>query len=424
MVLEIRLANFFSINEEVVLDFRAAGLRSKKALELSENVFDWQNEKVLKTIAMYGANASGKSNIIKAIRCCCSMIFSSHTYNENTIFDFKPFKFSKEQRPSAFFIRFVQNEVEYEYAFTLTQTEIITESLYYYPHGRKAKVFERNEKAKGDKSDKYSFGNVIKRPMDVAFNTSQKTLYISRASQMDREIGKELFHFFNEKFILGLFRLDAYSFEQLFNKYKSFLLEALQMADSDIVDIGMEKQKVMTKRVGLSFVVEGKEEVKINDGEEEFIRLKTFHKAAPEIAFDFETEESEGTKRLFFLLLRIMDILSNDKILLIDEIEGSLHSKIVVFIIDLFHKSKKSQLIFSTHNTNLIDLELFRRDQIYFVNKNERASSELYSLYDYKDFRENMDAEKGYLQGRFDAVPYVDLTENLINSVLNERREA
>ena len=110
--------------------------------------------------------------------------------------------------------------------------------------------------------------------------------------------------------------------------------------------------------------------------------------------------------------------------MLIDEIEGSLHSKIVVFIIDLFHKSKKSQLIFSTHNTNLIDLELLRRDQIYFVNKNECASSELYSLYDYKDFRENMDAEKGYLQGRFDAIPYVDLPENLINSVLNERREA
>jgi AAA15 family ATPase/GTPase len=95
-------------------------------------------------------------------------------------------------------------------------------------------------------------------------------------------------------------------------------------------------------------------------------------------------------------------------VIIIDELESSLHNDIVEFIVALFHASKSAQLIFSTHNTNLIDLKKLRKDQIFFVNKKKDASTEIYSLFDYKDFRDTMDAEKGYLQGRFDAIPYID----------------
>lgn len=107
-------------------------------------------------------------------------------------------------------------------------------------------------------------------------------------------------------------------------------------------------------------------------------------------------------------MLAVIDIVKNNKILLIDEIENSLHSKIVEYIIELFHISNSAQIIFTTHNTNLLNLNKLRKDQIYFVNKKEDGSSDLYSLFDYKDFRDNMDLEKAYLQGRFDAVPYID----------------
>jgi len=421
MVLEIKLKNFYSIKDEVILDLRAGNLRSKRSKDLAENVFTWEKSTILKTVAIYGANASGKSNIIKAIRFCCSMVFNSHTHNEDVTFNFKPFAFNKTPEPSEFSIKFVSNNIEYDYSYTLTPTEILTESLYHYPNGRKAKIFVRNERVNGKKSDKYSFGNVIKRPLDVAVNTSKKTLYISRASQMDREIGKIIYNYFNHQFILGYHNAtNNLSVDFLFNKNKGFLLKALQIADSDIVNITMEKEKVMSKSLGVTFDTEGKETIDIRDKEIEQIRFKTYHRANPNIAFDFDTQESDGTKKLFYILLNIIDIIKNNKILLIDEIEDSLHTKIVEFIVDLFHKSKASQLIFSTHNTNLIDLERMRKDQIYFVNKNEEASSELYSLYDYKDFRENMDAEKGYLQGRFDAIPFIDYTNNLINSIVNE----
>jgi AAA15 family ATPase/GTPase len=121
-------------------------------------------------------------------------------------------------------------------------------------------------------------------------------------------------------------------------------------------------------------------------------------------------------------MLTILDVIKNNKILLVDEIEMSLHTKIVEYIIELFNASKSAQLIYSTHNTNLLNLDKLRKDQIYFVNKKEDGSTDLYSLFDYKDFRDTMDVEKAYLQGRFDAIPYINDTFENLKSLLNESK--
>lgn len=417
MILEIRLSNFFSIKEEVVLDLTAGNSQSKKAQELSQNVFPFKDTQILKTVALYGANASGKSSIIKAIRFCCSLVFESHMHNENIVYNFQPFKFEGyKNKPSTFLIRFVSNGVEFEYSFSLTQKEILTEELYYYPNNRRAKVFTRDETIKGTKSDKYTFGSTIKRPLDVAENTSNKTLYISRASQMDREIGKEIFNFFHEKFILQYLDFNVGSIESLFVNNKSAILNALQIADSDIIDIRIKKRDIPVKQ--LKFSVADPTAI-WTDTIQQGIQLLTYHRAAPEIAFDFEKEESEGTKNLFFILLCLLDVVKNNKTLLIDEIESSLHTSLVEFIIKMFHASETAQLIYSTHNTNLLNLNKVRKDQIYFVNKKVDASTDLYSLFDYKDFRENMDVEKAYLQGRFDAIPIIDDSATNLKSMLH-----
>ncbi len=419
MILEIRLSNFFSIKEEVILDLRAGNIQTKQAKELKDHFFTHEKDNILKSVAIYGANASGKSNVIKAIRFCCRMIFQSHLNNENSIFNFLPFKFDGfESAPSLFFIRFVSNNVEFEYSYSLTRKEIITEELYHYPHGRRAKIFVRDERISGEKKDKYSFSNTIKRPLDVAENTSTKTLFISRASQMDRGIGKELFNYFNEQFILGYTGFNSHSLEHNLIKNKEFLLKALQIADSDIIDISYTKEKIKLKSFQVSFNSENAP-ISNEESEGEVLKIVTYHKASPNIAFDFDTEESEGTKKLFAILLSILDIVKKNKTLLIDEIETSLHSNIVEFIVNLFNASEKAQLIFTTHNTNLLNLRKIRRDQVFFVNKLEDGSSDLYSLFDYKDFRENMDAEKGYLQGRFDAIPFIDETQSSLKTILD-----
>jgi len=419
MILEIRLSNFFSINEEVVLDLRAGNIKNAKSKDLKDNIFNFDDIEVLKTVALYGANASGKSNIIKAIRFCNAMVYESHKHNENSIFNFQKFKFNKNSnKPSTYFIRFVINEVEYKYSFSLNRTEILTESLYYYPNGRKAKVFERNEKAGKTKREKYSFGtSVIKRPFDVVESTSDKTLFISRGSQMDREIPKAIFKFFHSTFILHHSNYGIRNVEHLINSYKKQLLRALQLADSDIIDFKYRLKKEKGKKIRANLDTE---EVFFEDDVLESMEIKTYHRFSPKVPFDFLTEESGGTKKLFFMMLTILDVVRNNKTLLIDEIEDSLHPKIVEYIIEIFNSSSKSQLIFSTHNTNLLDLNKFRKDQIWFVNKKENGASDLYSLYDYSDFRETMNLEKAYLQGRFDSIPIVDDSREKLHSIINE----
>jgi hypothetical protein len=417
MVLEIRISNFFSIKDEIVLDFRAANIKSANAKALLDNIFEENKTTVLKTIAIYGANASGKSNIIKAIRFCHAMVFESHIHNENTVYNFQPFKFDGyEKKPSNYFIRFVNNGVEYEYALSLTRQKIVTESLYYYPKGRITKIFTRDEQLGKTKKEKYSFGDLIKRPMDVAENTSVKTLYISRASQMDREIGKEIFNYFHNQFILDYVGFGASAIETLSNQNTQQLIEAIKIADSDIVDVNIK----VLKKAGKQYKADSKTmTLTVEDVVQDYLQIKTYHKSSPSIAFDFLTEESQGTIKLFFIMLTILDVVKKNKVLLIDEIEDSLHPKIIEYLFNIFRTGEKAQLLCTTHNTRFLDLKKVRKDQIYFANKKSNGSTDLYSLYDYSDFRDTMDLEKAYLQGRFDAVPFVNDSQQKIKSLLH-----
>jgi len=132
------------------------------------------------------------------------------------------------------------------------------------------------------------------------------------------------------------------------------------------------------------------------------------------------TEESNGTRQLFGVLLRLLDVVKNKKALMIDEFDLSLHTLLADFILDLIHASTSSQLLFTSHNTNLIDVSRLRKDQILFVNKKDDGSTEVYSLYDFKEFRDNMDAEKGYKQGRFDAIPLVSSSVSTLKQLLED----
>ena len=379
MVLEIRLSNMFSFRDEVTLDLQAAKIQTKKARELEGNLFSVDGEQMLKSVALFGANASGKSNVIKAIRACVNMVRSSHNYNVDTKFAISPFKFEDyANKPSSFYIRFLLNGVEYEYSFSFMHDEIITETLFYYPNARKSLVFSRDESRGTEKKDIYEFKTVIKRPFDVADNTSKKTLYISRASQMDREIAQKIFLFFCNDIVLDYQVANIDSLDNLFKERKEQMLEVLRTADSDIVDFKIQNNAITT-----------------------------FHRTNPSVAFDFETEESEGTKTLFRMMVRMIGIIHEGKMLLVDEIDNSLHTQLVEFVIGMFNHSNHAQLIYTTHNTHLLNTDFQRRDQVYFVNKREDGSSDLYSLFDFKDFRDTLDMEKAYLQGRFDAIPYI-----------------
>lgn len=409
MILKIEFENFFSIRDRVRIDFRAANINTVLARELSSNVMMWNDVPVLKSVGLFGPNASGKSNILKSITFCCRLILDSHLYNEGVTFGFEPFKFDGWQdKTSKFLIDFVCDNVEYEYSFELTRRGIISESLYHYPKGKRAKVFVR------ENGKDYSFGSgVIAKPSDVVINTSEKNLFLSRASSMNRELAQKLYRYFMNQLLLGLVNVNDVMALDSFNTYKPVILKALEVCDTDITDIEVRKEQVPSP-----VAVPGQSELtyKLVD----VLRFKTVHRGQKDVMFDLDMEESNGTKKLFQILMRLLDVVKNKKGILMDEFDMGLHTRLADFILDLIHASEFSQLLFTSHNTNLIDIHRLRRDQIVFVNKSDEGYTETYSLYDFKDFRENMDAEKGYIQGRFDAVPYVDSSVESLKQLLED----
>lgn len=189
---KIELENFFSIRDRICIDFRAGNTKTALSKKLADNVIEWNGLKLLKSIGLFGANASGKSNILEAINFCYRMVLELHQYNENSVFNYVPFKFGDyKNKPSNFLIDFICDDVEYEYSFSLLQSKIISES-------------------------------VLARPNDVALNTSDKNLFLSRASSMNRELAQ------------GLIPLHDMNVESYFDTNEALILAALQQCDSDI----------------------------------------------------------------------------------------------------------------------------------------------------------------------------------------------
>ena len=423
MLIEMRFSNFFSIKDEISIDFKTGNINTSTAKELTDNIFSVNDEKFLKLQGLFGPNASGKSSILKAALFCRQLILDSFQNNEGTIFNFMPFKFDGYfEKPSSFFINFITDGIEYEYSFKLTRNEILSEELYYYPGKRKAKIFTRDESKGSTKSDIYSFGEGhFVKPLDVAQSTGKNTLFISRASQMDRELAKKIYNFFRTELLIGLPQLSGKYAVELFNQNKELILKALKMADSDITDINVKIEKTPLFSVQPQVTRNGVP-VPTNTVTQivEVINFYTTHKRNPDISFHLEAEESAGTIQIFNLLLLLLDVCKNGKTLILDEFDASLHTELAQFILDMVNASKSAQFLFTSHNTNLLDIKKMRRDQILFTNKKEDGSTEVYSLFDFKDFRENMDAEKCYLQGRFDAVPYISSSISVIKNLLGE----
>ena len=391
MIISLRLKNFYSMKDDAVLDFTAESPSRKNKDNLSENLIEFSGDSFVNIIGLFGSNAAGKSNMIKAIDFCRRLVLESHLNNEGSEFDFEPFKFDSD-KPSEFYIDFVTQGIEYEYSFTLHKGRVLRESLYYYPLKRKAKVFTR------DNGMAYTHRKgTIQRPTEVEANTGDKTLFLSRASSMNRPLAQTVYRFFLNEMVVGTgsFDLSRLSRED-FTTYKGLLLKAFEVSDSDITDIRMTEDSL------------GR------------MRLQTFHRENPAIAFDFEKEESEGTKRLFFILLVLLKRSMAGAAVFLDEFDLKLHLRLAEFILDVIRASAGAQMVFTSHNPLLIDMDRLRKEQIVFVNKQSNGNSEFIPLSDF-ELGKKTDILKAYLQGRFDAVPYVGNIYSVLSEMMNNR---
>lgn len=196
MIISLRFKNFFSLRDDAVLDFTADMSARRKDL-LPENLIEFDGDKFVNIIGLFGSNATGKSNIIKAMKFCTDLILKSHLYNEGDKFDYEPFKFD-DDKPSEFYIDFVTEGVEYEYSFVLHGGRVLEEELFHYPNKRKARIFSR----KNTNDYTYSKG-LISRPHEVAANTGAKTLFLSRASSMNRSAAQSVYRFFLNNIVVS-----------------------------------------------------------------------------------------------------------------------------------------------------------------------------------------------------------------------------
>jgi len=406
MLIEFSAENFRSIKEKVTLSLVAS---PDKSLDNNLIKKTLKKDDLLRSAVIYGANASGKTNVILAINFLRALVINSHTHQKGMGIKFTPFKLDKKclTKPTKFEIIFIKDKTKYNYNVSFNHERIIDEELYYYPNDRKALIFER----KNTKS--YIFKIDTKDQKFISKRTLDNVLYLSKATQENYKKTSAAFDWLkNDLQFVGPYQpgLSEEFTINLLNEnkeLKKLILKSLLEADVGIDNISASVKKI--EKIPENIPSELLSLIKSsNNTFFKETKIKTFHK---DIEFDFYREESEGTKRMFSLMGHWIDALKNGRVLVLDELDTKLHHLLNVFLIKLFNDPTQNkgngQLIFTTHNTNLLDQDLFRRDQIWFTEKNNKiGSTDLYSLIEYSP-RKDKDIERGYLAGRYGALPFI-----------------
>lgn len=408
MLIAFSIKNFMSIKEKQTFSF--VGSSDKDLLE--SNTFDYgsgKNNRLLNSSVIYGANASGKTNVIRAFYFFQDFVRNSATTLQEgqLIPSFKPFKFSRKclASPGEFEITFIYEGIRYCYGFALTEARVTHEWLTAYPKGKPQKWFER---IFDSKTQDYSWkiGEHFKGELSSwRALTRSNALFLSTAVQFNSKQLQPVFHWIDKNLIVifpGIdfnlsLTLNLFDDEQ--NRIR--LLNFMQVADMGIEDFQVQKEEIIA---GLQTSTR-------------LYKISTLHRDIDTnelIPIDFD-QESMGTQKLFRLAGGWIKALQEGAVLLYDELGTSFHPLISRYLINQFHtphiNSKHAQLIISTHDTSLLDESIFRRDQIWFTEKKHAdQSTQLYSLWEYSP-RKGEALEKGYLKGRYGALPLIGISE-------------
>lgn len=408
MLIEFSVKNFLSFKDKVTLS-----MEKGSGEEVQDNVANVDNLELLKTAAIYGANASGKSNILKALTCAILMIRNSSLISVGGKWTFiRPFLFDEvsKNEPSEFEFIFITNGVKYRYFFSADENRIYDEVLDAYYSQKPTNIFTRT------KTSIYEFNNDKNKLETLSTNNTENKLFLSTATTWNYDKTKDAYLWFSNA-------IDTYdSFDNIADKdlvdysnkdtsLKEFSLKLLKEADILIKDITVDyEEREMDGTKFPSFARSG-DKIKVKNVsielEHEVVDNKN-NKHTYKLNF---IEESSGTKVLFTLAPFLKRAFETPKVIVVDELERSMHPALVEFIVKLFNNREinkaNSQLIFTTHATNLLNLELLRRDQIWFTEKNsENEVSDLYPL-DSFSVRKDENIQKGYINGRYGAIPFI-----------------
>ena len=413
MLIEFKVTNFRSIRETQTLSMVASSDK-----DLVGNTFDTGIAglpKLVRSAAIYGPNAAGKSNFMAALVFVENMVRdSARKAQVGEPIDIQPFRLSASNRSqdSEFELHFIAEGVRYQYGFTLNSERITSEWLTAYPFGRAQHWFSRRYDA-AEKNDVYEYSPLYKKEKlydERAGYTIASNLYLSVAVQKNSQKLLPVFTWFQKKLqiIPSMSRIGAGSTSNLClePEGKNKILAYMNAAGISVKNFSVDKKTFSQDDFPQYFPEELKSRL-LKDGvgfDTKF--LYQDNDSNNLISFDLE-DESDGTQALFAFASRWIEMLKNDQVLFVDEIDSSLHPLLVHHLVKLLNcNNSKAQLIFTTHDTTLLSQQMLRRDQVWFLEKDKQQSSQLYSLAEFSP-RKNEAIEKGYLNGRYGAIPFL-----------------
>lgn len=415
MILQFSCSNHKSIKKKVTFSTIAS---SDSTFE--ETLKTFANLKVVRSAVIYGANGSGKSNFISALAFMRNLVSDSIKHQPGQGVFQAPHKLNSHDVPSEYNIQFVKNDIRYAYGFSISKNAVKNEYLYFFPKGRQVKIFER-EGLEIKPGDKY------KNAFDVSLGVlKENRLFLSCAANYTNVKEIELaFLFFKEDIVVYDPRVNnwtEYSIDlmQQNQEVKKIFVNILKALGTGVKDIRVKLEKTKVNIADLPSEMPESLKTFLTSQDANLIEAKLVY---DKFETDLMTEESSGIKKLFEVICPIIDIINNGKILVCDEIETGLHESIVYQIVRLFHSARKdkfAQLIFSTHDTSLLDSSLFRRDQIWFTQLDAERATDLYSLLEIKNVRKTENLEKGYVSGKYGAIPLLNRNFSFIDATIEE----
>lgn len=413
MLLRFAVTNWRSIRDRQELSLVASTLKDEELVKPFE--VPGLTERVLPAAAIYGANASGKSNLILALRFFRWFVLNSHSRKPGSRIPIEPFRLSQQAPESTFEIDFIHLNTRYEYHLSLAAEKVTKEHLYAYPSKRRQVWFERSEQ-------QFSFGKSLRgKNATIQELTRPDSVFLSSAASLNHEQLTEVLAYFRDCMLM---------YEELppfaFGKYEKYardssarqrIVDFLKAADVGIEDVSSsdterdESIQRMMKDMMAVF------KTHMPDVPEEALlppnappRLSFTHRSSQGLIQLSLENESRGTRNFLNMLPPVLEALDSGSTLIVDEIDTSLHPLLAKKLVLLFQQSSSNrgnaQIIFTTHDTNLLARDLLRRDQVWFTEKDRDGSTTLYPLSDIKT-RKGDNIEKGYLEGRYGAVPYL-----------------
>jgi hypothetical protein len=419
MLIQFSVENYRSILGRQTLSMAA----SKYFKELEQfNTFEAGDvesvPRLLRSNVIYGPNASGKSTLVLALDFMRNRVINSAKESQaNENIPVEPFKLTATARASdsEFEVAFIEENVRYQYGFRCNKQRVTEEWLFAYPEGRSQKWFQRVFDPTSSK-DEYRFNATFlggRKRQDWKEQTRPNALFLSTALQLNNVQLKPVLNWFQKRLRVieaRQFLAPNYTMTRCRDEeQKRRVLEFLNSADLSISDIHIDTRVFSPDILPQDMPATLRDEVSQEMAGKEMMKATFLHEdieSREPIEFSLD-EESDGTRALFAFAGPWLDVVENDRVLVVDELDTSLHPLIVHYLVKLLHRQgRKAQIVFTTHDTTILSQRILRRDQIWFMEKDERNSTQLYPLSDFSP-RDSEAIERGYLNGRYGGIPFL-----------------